>query len=701
MTLLVTGAPLALAQQPIEQQSISPKEDMGAITVRDNSEDQTIAHSSMAVTVVDVERFHGRNISLNDVLKRVAGVRLAQEGGFGSRATLAINGLEGNRVKVFIDGTPLNTPDGTFGINDIPIQLIERIEIYKGVVPARFGGDALGGAVNVVTREFEGSWVDATLSLGSYDLQRFTGVFKKRWHELGLEMGVGGFYNHAANDYVMKSPYIDGLEITRDHDEYTSMLYAFVGEVEDVWFDEISWELVRYESEKEIQGIEYNIQQARNESSLNFLGLSFEKADFIIPGLELEYDFGRPELTLSLIDKATTCYLFDGSKTACQGIGGEIDGIPHDSNDKQNEIRHDVNLHYNFNPSHAINLHLNSLYSEYTPSDALTREALGYDVGSFPSEKTGQVASLSYETAFFDSKWVNDIGVKSYHYDYTITSEERALSGTPQQTTSTGDKSGYYFSARYSPVENLYLKTSFEKTLRLPDSSEAFGNGVTISSSPELQPEEGKNFNSGILFDGTNIAGIPWLKAELNYFHRDISNMIKLISAHRTLKYENLGEIEVQGAELDVKTDITQNWYAYFNYTNQTLTDKQKYAIGSTSTLNPTYDLDVPNVPKQYANAGVEYKILSVLRDDSLLKLFWESSWADEYYYGWEMSQNMDRQIDAQTTHTAGFEYAFNNDELILGFEVRNLTDEDVTDVFNYPLMGRSYQLNLRYTWLQ
>ena len=84
---------------------------------------------------------------------------------------------------------------------------------------------------------------------------------------------------------------------------------------------------------------------------------------------------------------------------------------------------------------------------------------------------------------------------------------------------------------------------------------------------------------------------------------------------------------------------------------------------------------------------------------DSLLKFFWETGWVDEYYYGWELSEFQDRKIDAQISHTAGVEYSFMNDSWILGFEVRNLTDEEVTDVYNYPLPGTTYHFNLRYVW--
>lgn len=682
------------------QEPVTDKEDMGTVTVKDENEELILTHSPMPVSVINAERFHGRNISLNEVLKRVAGVRLAQEGGLGSRSTIAIHGLEGKRVKIFIDGSPLNSPDGTFGINDMPIQLIERIEIYKGVVPAKFGGDALGGAVNVVIKEYDGNWVDLNYSQGSFDTQRATVVLTNYWDEYKAELGVGGFYNHAANDYIMKSPFVDGLEIKRDHDEFESFVYALGGKLEDrPWFDKIGFELVHYESEKEIQGIQTNIQQAKGKSDLNLLALSYEKDQFLFDNLDVEYDIARPELTLNLIDNASECFNFEGSSRPCPGAGGETNGIPHDSADEQNELRHDLNAHYSFNADHALNFHINSQISKFKPNDPLASAELGYEIGAFPSERTNTVSTVSYESSFFKDEIANDMGIKNYDYDYEITAQDRTLTGTPEQTKNKGREFGWYESLRYSPIEDLYLKASYEHAFRLPDSGEIFGNGSTITTSADLLPEEGRNLNIGVLFDRFNFRGMPWLKAEATYFHRDLENMIKLVPAHRTLRYQNLGEISVDGIEVEVKADINDAWYVYANYTNQELKDEQRILTGTTSTPNPTHGLNVPNVPKQFANLGFEYKTFGLFRPDAMMKYFWESSWMDEYFFGWELSRLQDRRIEAQTMHTAGFEYSFHNDEIILGFEVRNLTEEDITDVFNFPLPGRSWHLNLRYTW--
>jgi len=673
-------------------------EDVGAVTVEDQASEDALVDLTMPVSVVDMRDFHGRNISLNEVLKRVAGVRVKQEGGLGSRTNIAIHGLEGKRVTVFINGRALNAPDGSFGINDIPVQLIERIEVYKGVVPARFGGDALGGAVNVVTRSFNRDYIDLTYAAGSYDTHRATVAFKRRFEPAKIELGIGGFFNRAANDYVMASPYVDGLNIKRDHDAYASALYAASLTLEDYGFDEIELELVRYTSEKEIQGIEAAITAAKRKSRTNLLIADVEKAGFLLPDLDLAYNFMWPHTETNFIDKADTCYNFDGSERTCGGVGGEVTGIPHDSRDTTKEQRHDLNLRYAVSLQHAVNFHLNTQHARYTPDDPLASEALGYDIGAFPSEKTDTVYTLGLESAFLGGKLINDAGIKSYHYDYTVTSQERAITQAPATARQHGQEWGYYESLRLEPAPDLFIKASYEHAYRLPDAEEIFGDGILITSSPGLQPEEADNLNLGLQYARDGMLGTDWGKVDLTLFYRKLVNMIKQEAGTQTLGYVNLGKVEVKGVELELQADLNAHWYIYLNYTHQSLKDRQKTVPGTRDTPNPTYGHDVPNIASQYGNLGLEYKLLGVGRDDALLKLFWEANWVDDYYYGWALSRLQDRKINAHVTQTAGVEYSFYDDSLTLSAEVRNLTDAEVTDVYNFPLMGRTYHLNLRYT---
>ena len=93
------------------------------------------------VSVIDGKMLAGRGTSIVEVINHQTGVKIRRVGAVGSETKVNVRGLEGNRVQIYMDGKPLNTPDGSFNINDIPLQYIDRIEIYKGIVPPEFGGD--------------------------------------------------------------------------------------------------------------------------------------------------------------------------------------------------------------------------------------------------------------------------------------------------------------------------------------------------------------------------------------------------------------------------------------------------------------------------------------------------------------------------------------------------------------------------------
>jgi len=125
---------------------------------------KTIAHQkkeeAMPVTVIDLSNIRGTVSSVQDILIKTVGVTIRSSGGVGSSSRLSVRGLEGKRIGFFIDELPLSEQTDYIDINDIPVDMIDRIEIYKGVVPARFGGSSLGGAVNIVIREYPEKYAD-------------------------------------------------------------------------------------------------------------------------------------------------------------------------------------------------------------------------------------------------------------------------------------------------------------------------------------------------------------------------------------------------------------------------------------------------------------------------------------------------------------------------------------------------------------
>ena len=70
----------------------------------------------------------------------------------------------------------------------------------------------------------------------------------------GIEFGLGGFYTYADNDYKMKSPFQEGLTITRDHDKFKKTVIGGSFKARKWWFDLVEFEPVFIHTYKDIQG---------------------------------------------------------------------------------------------------------------------------------------------------------------------------------------------------------------------------------------------------------------------------------------------------------------------------------------------------------------------------------------------------------------------------------------------------------------
>lgn len=165
----------------------------------------------MPISVISMNQIQGTVNNVQDILAKTAGITVRATGGTGSTSRISVRGLEGKRIGLFIDGNPMNDNSDFIDINDIPVEMIDRIEIYKGVVPAKFGGSAVGGAVNIVIKEYPPKYLDVNYSYGSFNTHNASVVSKMNIAPKGIEFGLGGFYTYADNDYKMKSPFQEGL----------------------------------------------------------------------------------------------------------------------------------------------------------------------------------------------------------------------------------------------------------------------------------------------------------------------------------------------------------------------------------------------------------------------------------------------------------------------------------------------------------
>ncbi|MGO4552356.1 TonB-dependent vitamin B12 receptor [Lysobacter sp. 2RAF19] len=160
----------------------------------------TVDESLSAVEVIDraeIERTQAQ--SVQDLLRGRAGINLVNQGGAGKLTTLFLRGTESDQTLFLIDGVRVgSSTSGLTALQDLPVELIERIEIVRGPRSSLYGSDAIGGVIQIFTRQPKNGGVRPRFKLGagSNDLRELSA---------GLDIGFdrawfGADYSHQSTE---------------------------------------------------------------------------------------------------------------------------------------------------------------------------------------------------------------------------------------------------------------------------------------------------------------------------------------------------------------------------------------------------------------------------------------------------------------------------------------------------------------------
>ena len=152
-------APLARADDAKTLATVNVTANRNAVPVK-----ETLA-SVTVLTRADIEKSQAPD--LVDLLTRQAGIDMTRTGGPGSQNSLFLRGSNSNHALVLIDGIRVNSAtQGLFDFAHLPLSQIDRIEIVRGPRAAFWGSDAIGGVIQIFTRDPTAAYADAYV--GSY-----------------------------------------------------------------------------------------------------------------------------------------------------------------------------------------------------------------------------------------------------------------------------------------------------------------------------------------------------------------------------------------------------------------------------------------------------------------------------------------------------------------------------------------------------
>jgi len=220
---------LAVALLPCTQASAETPSREAALKLEDtvitaNREVQARSASSAAVSVftrADIERL--RPASVNELLGRIPGVQVAQNGGRGSNSSLFIRGTSTAQSLVLIDGQRAGSvSSGGASLQYLNVEQIERIEVLRGSRSALYGADAIGGVVQIFTRRGEDS--------GNNPYLRIAGGSQGTWER---SLGISGGDQQTRYSLNGSLEEVAGIDRTSrswasdaDHDTYRNRAFS-------------------------------------------------------------------------------------------------------------------------------------------------------------------------------------------------------------------------------------------------------------------------------------------------------------------------------------------------------------------------------------------------------------------------------------------------------------------------------------------
>lgn len=671
---------------------------------------QLVRETGFNVAALELSKYNNSTRDVNQILNTTTGVRIREYGGLGSDFNFSLNGLSGKAIRFFIDGIPMENFGIGMNFNNIPVNLADRLEVYKGVVPIELGSDALGGGINMVTNKGAKNYLDASYSIGSFNTHRLSLNTQSVNDTTGLMFKLTGFYNYSDNDYWMHSnPKYDAAirvpdgpnsfiekSVKRFHDQYKSgMIQAEAGYINQTWADALVLGMLYNNHYKEFQtGNNQNIVYGKVNRHGNYFmpSLRYKKDNLFIEGLNATAFVSYAVDKYSVVDTSTTTYWWDGSASSSNNDFGELNRSKNRSytNYQNTFLLTRVNLSYRINEGNQLILNHN-----YNKSDQKSDEELSQKILS-PAGQSKSVTGLSWQNKSLQQRLNTSVFAKFFHFGIELGAVTEGKNPMPAQHRSYNNF-GYGLASRYSMGDNMGVKFSYEHAYRLPELVEVLGDGVNVIPNPDIKPESSHNFN--INADLSRKHDRHFYSADIGGFLRNAKDFIYTIPmGNNTSQFLNEGKVIVYGAEAEVQYKYAKLVELTLNASYQRSKQNQKYTYG-TETPRANYGNMIPNQPWLYGNLYLSVGKSDWLGRGTRLQFDWSSQYYHSFYLTWEAwgsSQSLNI-IPTQLLHHAGMTYSLKDGRYNISFECRNLGNELAYDNFRLQKPGRSFNLKLRY----
>ena len=735
-TILVTSIEIKSKRLPIDVNKanydlhihIDPRGEISLdeVRVQGNSVKREIETKGFAVNVIETKEASTRNIQTNELLDRTVGVRVRQSGGLGSEVQYNLNGMTGRSVGIFIDGIEISTYGSSFNLNNIPPSMIDRIEVYKGVLPAHLTGDLLGGAINIVLKKGTSSNnLSASVSYGSFNTTQsdISGLYRNA--KTGFTTRVSGSFLNSDNDYEIWgkfSKYIEPNGVVRRNyrtkrffDGYRALSGRFEFGFTDVkWADAFFLGYNISDSHKEIQhgqtmGTPY--MGRTSDATANVLSLTYNKKNLFVPGLSLNTNAVHSFRSTNILDTIPWAYNWDGqirldlNGDPIRRLDGAQQGKPAMTDIDRQVTNIRTNLSYDILSGHRFSV--NHVFYTVDRKDKNLLIKDGNTGINSSNDLAKNVVSFNYEAQTFHNKLTTNLFYKIYQqsiasHSYTGVIENGQTKIVENVSKDNRVNYGYGLAASYKLFNRLVLLASGERAVRMPVDMETFGSPEdNVLANPGISPEISDNYNAGFRL-GTYDFGDHRFSVGTNVFWRNTKDRImpranEMINSQEIelTQYVNLGLSQSVGFEGELTYAHKDKLTLLFNFSKFNSLFKQEFDPTSGQPMT-YYNKQIPNEPFYTMNGNVHYRLDNIIQRSSQLNLFYNIGYVAPFSTVWPDSDWFI--TPAQYAQNLGMSYVFPNKNLILALDVKNVFNAELYDNFGVQKPGRGFYLKLNYS---
>lgn len=666
-----------------------------------------LKRSAFNAVALDTKALQNSTQNLSEALAQAPGMKIRESGGVGSDMQLMMDGFTGKHIKIFIDGVPQEGVGSSFGLNNIPVNYAERIEVYKGVVPVGFGTDAIGGVINIITKKNRNKWfLDASYSYGSFNTHKSYVNFGQTFRS-GLTYEINVFHNYSDNNYYVDTPVKDFTtgainkkkieHVKRFHDTYhNEAVIGKIGFVDKKWADRLMFGFTYSHMYKDIQtGVRQEVVfggKYRKGYSI-MPSLDYRKRDFFVRGLDVVLTANYNKNMTNNVDTSSYEYNWRGEMRPLRMPGEQSYQNTRSDNNNWNgtlTANYRIGKAHTFTFNHVINAFRRS-------NQSLLNE--DSEANAIPKETRKNISGLSYRLMPTEH-W--NLSVFGKYYNQFIAGPVATSSAQDDyiRTTNSVSAMGYGAAGTYFILKSLQAKLSYEKAYRLPTNEEMFGDEDLETGDISLRPENSDNVNLNLSYNETFGKHSVYVEGGLiyrntkDYIQRNISD---LSGGKYGATYVNHGRVETKGYNISVRYGFA-NWVSVGgNFTQMNVRDNVKTVTSGTNQESLTYGARMPNLPYQFANSDVTFYWRNLWKKGNTLSVTYDNLYMHSFpLYSEAVGSESEFVVPTQFSHNLTLSYGVQNGRYNISFECRNLTNEKLYDNFSLQKAGRAFYGKVR-----